>query len=185
MEMKKKAVTLLLTGMMILSVLNGCGNAQQASVESDRQDNAVQTVSANVTSKAGSAADTKTQEAENTVPKYIFLFIGDGMSYPQIQLTNYYQNAASGNDSVTVDGEEVSKEVFNTSTYRASSAIYEVGTSSSNANAVAAIKAALATKDLATIKAAAAAWSDEALAAQQPQEPATPDPGAAESGTTP
>lgn len=104
--MKKKAVTLLLTGMMILSVLNGCGNAQQASVESDRQDNAVQTVSANVTSKAGSAADTKTQEAENTVPKYIFLFIGDGMSYPQIQLTNYYQNAASGNDSVTVDGEE-------------------------------------------------------------------------------
>lgn len=106
MEMKKKAVTLLLTGMMILSVLSGCGNAQQASVESDRQDNAVQTVSANVTSKTGSAADTKTQEAENTVPKYIFLFIGDGMSYPQIQLTNYYQNAASGNDSVTVDGEE-------------------------------------------------------------------------------
>ena len=86
---------------------------------------------------------------------------------------------------VTVDGQEVSKEVFNTSTYRASSAIYEVGTASSNANAVAAIKAALATKDLATIKAAAAAWSDEALAAQQPQEPATPDPGAAESGTTP
>ena len=86
---------------------------------------------------------------------------------------------------VTVDGEEVSKEVFNTSTYRASSAIYEVGTSSSNANAVAAIKAALATKDLATIKAAAAAWSDEALAAQQPQAPATPDPGAAEPGTTP
>lgn len=106
MEMKKKAVTLLLTGMMILSVLSGCGNAQQASVESDRQDNAVQTVSANVTSKTGSAANTKTQEAENTVPKYIFLFIGDGMSYPQIQLTNYYQNAASGNDSVTVDGEE-------------------------------------------------------------------------------
>lgn len=59
--------------MMILSVLSGCGNAQQASVESDRQDNAVQTVSANVTSKTGSAADTKTQEAENTVPKYIFL----------------------------------------------------------------------------------------------------------------
>lgn len=27
------------------------------------------------------------------VPKYIFLFIGDGMSYPQIQLTNYYLSA--------------------------------------------------------------------------------------------
>ena len=26
-------------------------------------------------------------------PKYVFLFIGDGMSYPQLQLTNYYLNA--------------------------------------------------------------------------------------------
>lgn len=79
---------------------------------------------------------------------------------------------------VTVDGQEVSREVFNTSTYRASAAIYEVGTSSANAQAVEAIKAALATKDLAAIKAAAAAWNDEALAAQQGS--GTPD-----SGTTP
>ena len=93
---------------------------------------------------------------------------------------------------VTVDGQEVSREVFNTSTYRSSPAIYEIGTASSNAEAVAAIKAALATNDLATIKAAAAAWSDEALAAQQPQEPTTTepetgttDPGTANPGTTP
>ena len=32
----------------------------------------------------GAAAD------EPKVPKYIFLFIGDGMSYPQVQTTNYY-----------------------------------------------------------------------------------------------
>lgn len=32
------------------------------------------------------------KEATKT-PKYIFLFIGDGMSYPQIQLTNYYLSA--------------------------------------------------------------------------------------------
>ena len=33
-------------------------------------------------------------ETENVnVPKYIFLFIGDGMSYPQVQTTNYYLNA--------------------------------------------------------------------------------------------
>lgn len=104
--MKKKAVSLLLTGMMILSVLSGCGNAQQTAAEGSQQENPVQTVAANVTPEAESAADTKTEEAENTVPKYIFLFIGDGMSYPQIQLTNYYLNAAAGNESVTVDGEE-------------------------------------------------------------------------------
>lgn len=106
MEMKKKAVTLLLTGMMILSVLSGCGNSQQTAAEGGQQENPVQTVSANVTPEVESAADTKTEETENTVPKYIFLFIGDGMSYPQIQLTNYYLNAAAGNESVTVDGEK-------------------------------------------------------------------------------
>lgn len=27
------------------------------------------------------------------VPKYVFLFIGDGMSYPQIQATAYFNGA--------------------------------------------------------------------------------------------
>lgn len=42
-------------------------------------------------------------------PKYVFLFIGDGMSYPQIQLTNYFKsaNAAKTNAKVvTVKGKE-------------------------------------------------------------------------------
>ena len=40
------------------------------------------------------------EEAVKT-PKYIFLFIGDGMSYPQIQTTNYYLSALSD------DGDEI------------------------------------------------------------------------------
>ncbi|MGN1097314.1 MAG: alkaline phosphatase [Clostridia bacterium] len=32
-------------------------------------------------------------------PKYIFLFIGDGMSYPQIQSTSYYLNAIENGES--------------------------------------------------------------------------------------
>ena len=32
-------------------------------------------------------------EEGTKTPKYIFLFIGDGMSYPQVQTTNYYLNA--------------------------------------------------------------------------------------------
>lgn len=81
---------------------------------------------------------------------------------------------------VTVDGEEVSREVFNKSTYNPSKAIYEIGVSSSNPAAVAAINAAIATNDLAAIKAAAAAWSDEALAAQQPAAPEDPNAGTGE-----
>lgn len=81
---------------------------------------------------------------------------------------------------VTVNGEEVSREVFNKSTYNPSKAIYEVGVSSSNPAAVAAINAALATNDLATIKAAAAAWNDEAQAAQQPSAPEDPNAGTGE-----
>ena len=40
---------------------------------------------------------------EPKVPKYIFLFIGDGMSYPQVQTTNYYLNAIEddGDDILT------------------------------------------------------------------------------------
>ena len=53
--------------------------------------------------------EAQTSEAEGTIPKYVFLFIGDGMSYPQIQMTNYFlsANAAQENpEMVTVDGEE-------------------------------------------------------------------------------
>ena len=42
-------------------------------------------------------------EGETKVPKYVFLFIGDGMSYPQIQTTNYYLSAMAddGDDILT------------------------------------------------------------------------------------
>lgn len=48
----------------------------------------VQSVSQNA-----AAANTKT-------PKYVFLFIGDGMSYPQIQSTSYYLGAKNSNGGV-------------------------------------------------------------------------------------
>ena len=47
------------------------------------------------------AAPAQTVMAEEKVPKYIFLFIGDGMSYPQIQTTNYYESALAD------DGDEI------------------------------------------------------------------------------
>lgn len=41
------------------------------------------------------------QMTEEKMPKYIFLFIGDGMSYPQIQTANYYLSAMED------DGDEI------------------------------------------------------------------------------
>lgn len=48
------------------------------------------------TSEDAGTADTQTK-----TPKYVFLFIGDGMSYPQIQATNYYLSAMAD------DGDEI------------------------------------------------------------------------------
>lgn len=71
---------------------------------------------------------------------------------------------------VKENGVEVSREPYNNSTYNASPKIITVGTKSDNEDAVAAIKAAIATKDEATVRAAAAANSAEALAKQEEEE---------------
>lgn len=91
--MKRRTVALFLAAAMSLGLLSGCGDSGQnsASVQSAAasNDGAVQQVS----------VDGKT-------PKYVFLFIGDGMSYPQIQLTNYFMSANNQNGAtVSVDGE--------------------------------------------------------------------------------
>lgn len=67
---------------------------------------------------------------------------------------------------VKINGKEESREEFNSSTYQASPKIIRVGTASANAEAVAAINAAIGTQDEAAIQAAAAANSDQALADQ-------------------
>ena len=54
-----------------------------------------------VISQPAMAAEYTAEEAEVKAPKYIFLFIGDGMSYPQIQTTNYFLSA------VEDDGDEI------------------------------------------------------------------------------
>lgn len=61
---------------------------------------------------------------------------------------------------VKVNGVEQSREVFNKSTYKASPTIYEVGTSSENPEATAAMKAAIASNDLGTVQSAAAQWKN-------------------------
>ena len=81
---------------------------------------------------------------------------------------------------VKVNGKEISREEFNTSSYSASPAIYEVGVSSYNLIAVDNMNAAIATQDEATIRAAAASWADNGLGGfgvQDPINDVTTQPG--------
>ncbi|MGN0345268.1 MAG: VanW family protein [Lachnospiraceae bacterium] len=71
---------------------------------------------------------------------------------------------------VKENGVEVSREPYNSSTYNASPKIITVGIKSDNEEAVAAIKAAIETKDEATVKAAAEANSEEALKQKEEEE---------------
>ncbi len=71
---------------------------------------------------------------------------------------------------VKENGKEVSREVFNNSTYKASPKIITVGVKSDDKDAVAAIKAAIATKNESTIRSAAASNSAAALAQKKEEE---------------
>ena len=68
------------------------------------------------------------------------------------------------------NGVEVSRTKWNSSTYTMSPRIYSVGIASDNKEAVAAMKAAIATGDEDTIRAAAAEWNDKAVAAKEKAE---------------
>jgi len=81
------------------SSLTGCGSKASAS-------NQAEPLSSTTRTTMDSTQDTTFVQTQNTefiqtetgkekLPKYLFLFIGDGMSYPQIQLTNYYLSALS------------------------------------------------------------------------------------------
>src|SRR5699024_5004750 len=87
-SMKKKIVCLTLASIMLMpGLLTGCASTL-----------------ADTPAKAHAAAS-----AEGKTPKYVFLFIGDGMSYPQVQLTNYFKSANSSSENaekITVEGEE-------------------------------------------------------------------------------
>lgn len=107
--MKRRVAAATLAVALTIGCLAGCGN-NAAQTEKDTQAQAatetqVQTETGTVQETV--AALTETEE-ETKTPKYVFLFIGDGMSYPQIQLTNYFVSASQGENggSVTVDGED-------------------------------------------------------------------------------
>ena len=81
----KKILSLLLALTMLAAALAGCSAA------------AANEGSSNSTAAPAAAAASTTGTAV-TAPKYVFLFIGDGMSYPQIQSTSDYLGALADED---------------------------------------------------------------------------------------
>lgn len=99
--MKKRMVSLLLAVVTAAGIMTGCSSTGDNGKAAETND------------QTAAETDSKEQEGQKSVqteaPKYVFLFIGDGMSYPQIQLTNYFMSAnenLENGKTVTVEGEE-------------------------------------------------------------------------------
>ncbi len=99
--MKKKIISTLVTGVLAASLVGCSAQAKAPASESGVPTQAVSDTA------AANDKTTASSQAAAAIPKYVFLFIGDGMSYPQVQLTNYFVSANSQtSDTVSVDGEE-------------------------------------------------------------------------------
>lgn len=91
----KKASALFLAGTLTFSTA-GCGTQAEAAQAVNAADGEAVNAVENTAEETENTENTEAGAAETasvSLPKYIFLFIGDGMSYPQIQLTNYYLSA--------------------------------------------------------------------------------------------
>ena len=97
-NLTKRAVALLGAATLSLS-LAACG------ATANTAESAAESTEASSTAASSPAVESATAEqASAGTPKYIFLFIGDGMSYPQIQSTNYYLSALENGTSMGGDG---------------------------------------------------------------------------------
>ena len=92
-NLTKRAVALLGAASLSLS-LAACSTPASGSAPA----------SSTATAAPASSQAEATAETSAATPKYIFLFIGDGMSYPQIQSTNYYLSALENGTSMGGDG---------------------------------------------------------------------------------
>lgn len=85
----KKNVACFLALCMMLGAFAGCGTNNSNEAAKDET----------ITNDTVSSTDTAdTEVSETSAPKYVFLFIGDGMSYPQIQSTSDFLGALNDED---------------------------------------------------------------------------------------
>lgn len=105
--MKKRFLTLVLAATVAVSSLVGCSSGATDGAASTTTATVKQTTTQTTVPQVTTQAPTTTINipvveneviVEETAPKYVFLFIGDGMSYPQIQSTADYLGALKDTD---------------------------------------------------------------------------------------
>lgn len=90
-----KVTAVLMSAVLAASALVGCGQTADSSAMNE-------TVEVkNEVYATESTANVST--VNKNIPKYIFLFIGDGMSYPQVQSAAYYLGAKTSNGGVETE----------------------------------------------------------------------------------
>ena len=93
-----KVTAAMMSAILMASTLVGCGQTA---------DNTSASVA--VQNETYAAASTNGVETvSQKTPKYIFLFIGDGMSYPQIQSASYYLGAKASDGGDVTGGVDLS-----------------------------------------------------------------------------
>lgn len=102
----KKLIAMLLSLVLCASLLAGCANETTTTQEEETTTtDTTQQETADPAPETEEPAPAPVEEEETpAAPKYVFLFIGDGMSYPQIQSTNYYLSALENGTSMGGDG---------------------------------------------------------------------------------
>lgn len=102
--MKKRFIAMMAIAAMTTVSLSGCSKMREVSKKA-QSGSFLQTVHASTKSETVSKKVTKT-------PKYVFLFIGDGMSYPQVQLTNYYISAVNQDTTDTIPVGDTQRDIL-------------------------------------------------------------------------
>ena len=95
---KKRLLSSLLCPALVLSMTACSGTSSAAPEASAAKESSVKTTSEAPAPAVKSNSLTNTAVEGPTAPKYVFLFIGDGMSYPQFQAASDYLGAVADTD---------------------------------------------------------------------------------------
>lgn len=92
MKKSLKSISLIVCVFVLcVSLVNGCGSSGNKTPGTLQND---------VKTENEESEQTSEKAVTGELPKYVFLFIGDGMSYPQIQSASYYLGAIDNEGSI-------------------------------------------------------------------------------------
>lgn len=90
---QKIVCTMILAAIVAMGIMTGCSEKKTENTMSDGE---TPVQSTNASTVAEETANSLSNEVN--APKYVFLFIGDGMSYPQFQAASDYLGACADSD---------------------------------------------------------------------------------------